>query len=159
MLAISEVKQLCLNVTYHYKCCPLLVLPFWKLIYWERRCRCKEKVARKTGRKKGLYWLCRKFHNWKSFLKSESHWKDSWLSWGGRRKGREQWSKELCLFLSTEGTQSKKQVLCDTQWTLLFSLDGHRAARGRITVCLSLTFCLIRVHILRHFVPWWSQIL
>lgn len=99
-----------------------------QLICLEISCRYKEKGTRKTGRRNDLSWLCMglgKFQNWKPFLKSESHWKDFWLPWDGRRKGREQRSKWLCLFLSTEGTQSKASALW--HWSLLFSPEGHRA--------------------------------
>lgn len=114
MLAFFEVKCSCnlfsmystfmINAIHFLFCHPDAQLNCWGGI----SCGYKEKGAGKTDRRKCLSWL-RKFHNWKPFLKSESHSKDSWLSWEGR-KGRERWSKWLCLFPSTEGTGAK-QVL------------------------------------------------
>lgn len=97
MLAFFEVKCSCdLNSTYstfminavHFLFCH----PDAGKLLGGISCGYKEKAAGKTDRRKCLSWLCMglgKFHNWKPFLKSESHSKDSWLSWEERRKGRE----------------------------------------------------------------------
>lgn len=130
-----------------------------QLICLEISCRYKEKGTRKTGRRKDLSWLCMglgKFQNWKPFLKSESHWKDFWLPWDGRRKGGSNGASGYVCSCQQRAPRAK-QVLCDTgACSSPQRGTGHRA-QGSIMLCahlrLALSFCFTRGHILRCFIP------
>lgn len=108
----------------------------------EISCRYKEKGTGKTGRRKGLFRLCMglgKFHNWKPFLKSESHLKDSWLSWEGRRNGGSSGASDYVCFCQ-QGAPRAKQVL----WHWRLALHLRQGIVQRIH-CVSVSCILFYV--------------
>lgn len=133
------------------KCCLLLVLPSSVKLFGDKLQEQREGDWGNWQKKRFIpvvYGL-RKISSLETFPQVWVTLKDSWLSWEGRR-GREQWSKWLCLFSSAEGTQSKASAL--TLGTALLSKHG-------LTVGLSLAFCSVSTFsdTLSHGEVWYAK--
>lgn len=76
-----------------------------------------------------------KFHNEKPFPESESQWRDSWLSWDGRRKGRSNGANGYVCFCQQRAPRTK-QVLCDTPGLLCSPIGTRQHPVESPHVCL-----------------------
>lgn len=111
-------------------------------------------------KKKRLSWLCMdlgKFRNWKPLVNSESHWKGllALLEW---EEKRERATEQVAMSVFVNRGHPEQSKCSVTHWRLLFPWDRHRAMCSEFTVRLSLGIRFIHGHVLRRFVPCWSQI-
>lgn len=87
-----------------------------------------------------------KFHNWKPFLKSESHSKDSWLSWEERRKG-EGAVEQVAMSASVSRGHLEQSKCADTLETALPTRPNttlHRPpSTSDIAVTMSVSWILL----------------